>query len=144
MERKGEKFALLVTQGFKDVCEIGTQARPRLFDLNIRKPGVLYQKVVELKERVTIDDFTLNPHPVVYGDVTLDENLVRTPSGEIIRIIEKLDEEDTKKKLRNLISEGYQSVAICLMHSHVFPSKGQVSFSSHFILSITADHVLRS
>lgn len=33
LERQGERTALLVTKGFKDLLHIGTQARPRLFDL---------------------------------------------------------------------------------------------------------------
>ncbi|KPP64381.1 5-oxoprolinase-like [Scleropages formosus] len=33
LERKGERTALLITRGFKDLLHIGTQARPRLFDL---------------------------------------------------------------------------------------------------------------
>lgn len=33
LEREGERTALLVTRGFKDLLHIGTQARPKLFDL---------------------------------------------------------------------------------------------------------------
>lgn len=33
LERKGEKMALIVTKGFKDVLYIGNQARPKIFDL---------------------------------------------------------------------------------------------------------------
>ncbi|XP_023279120.1 5-oxoprolinase-like [Seriola lalandi dorsalis] len=33
LEREGERTALLVTKGFKDLLHIGTQARPKLFDL---------------------------------------------------------------------------------------------------------------
>lgn len=33
LEREGERTALLVTLGFKDLLHIGTQARPKLFDL---------------------------------------------------------------------------------------------------------------
>ena len=120
LERKGERFALITTKGFKHLCEIGTQARPRLFDLNIRKPGVLYQKVVEIKERVTIDDFTLNPFPVKQ-DLEGNPTLVQTASGEIVRIIEPLDEKDTRLQLQHLRNEGFKSVAVCLMHSNVFP-----------------------
>lgn len=120
LERKGEKFALLVTEGFKDLCEIGTQSRPRLFDLNIRKPGVLYDEVVEVKERVTIEDFSLNSSPQNI-DLEVDPSLVKTSSGEIIRVIEPLDEEDTKSKLKQLSDKDFKSLAVCLMHSHIFP-----------------------
>lgn len=33
LERQGERVALLVTRGFRDLLHIGTQARPDLFDL---------------------------------------------------------------------------------------------------------------
>ena len=50
LERKGERMALVVTKGFKDVLFIGNQARPSLFDLKIRCPEVLYEEVVEVEE----------------------------------------------------------------------------------------------
>src|ERR1700733_6288153 len=53
LERKGEKIAMVVTKGFKDCLEIGNQSRPKIFDLAIRKPDVLYERVVEIEERVT-------------------------------------------------------------------------------------------
>ncbi|HEY3253090.1 MAG TPA: hydantoinase/oxoprolinase family protein, partial [Polyangiaceae bacterium] len=51
LERKGERFALLITRGFRDLLEIGTQARPDLFALAIQKPSVLYDEVLELSAR---------------------------------------------------------------------------------------------
>ncbi len=36
LERKGAPFALVITRGFRDLLAIGTQARPKLFDLAIR------------------------------------------------------------------------------------------------------------
>ena len=51
LERNGTPCGLLVTRGFRDLLEIGTQARPAIFELRIRKPGVLYQDVVEVDAR---------------------------------------------------------------------------------------------
>src|SRR5204863_10175079 len=61
LERKGEGIALVVTKGFKDCLEIGNQSRPKIFDLAIRRPDVLYQKVIEIDERVTLEDYTEDP-----------------------------------------------------------------------------------
>lgn len=61
LERKGERIAMVVTEGFKDVLEIGNQSRPKIFDLAIRKPDVLYEKVVEIDERVTLEDYAEDP-----------------------------------------------------------------------------------
>lgn len=33
LERKGERMALIINKGFKDLLYIGNQARPRIFDL---------------------------------------------------------------------------------------------------------------
>ncbi len=51
LERKGTDFALAITRGFRDLLAIGTQARPRIFDLDIRKPEQLYREVIELDAR---------------------------------------------------------------------------------------------
>ena len=61
LQRKGEKMALVVTRGFRDCLEIGNQSRPRIFDLAISKPEVLYQEVVEIDERVTLEDYAEDP-----------------------------------------------------------------------------------
>jgi len=51
LERKGERFALLITRGFRDLLQIGTQARPDLFALSIQTSSVLYDEVLELDAR---------------------------------------------------------------------------------------------
>ena len=33
LERKGERIALVITKGFKDLLHIGNQSRPNIFDL---------------------------------------------------------------------------------------------------------------
>ena len=61
LERKGHKHALFITKGFKDLLLIGNQARPRIFDLNIRRPSPLYSEVIEVDERVTLVGYTSDP-----------------------------------------------------------------------------------
>lgn len=41
LERKGERMALLITKGFKDVLFIGNQARPKIFSL-VRTTQAIY------------------------------------------------------------------------------------------------------
>ncbi|KAF8542503.1 Hydantoinase/oxoprolinase-domain-containing protein [Trichophaea hybrida] len=48
--------ALITTKGFKDCLVIGNQSRPKIFDLAIHKPDVLYQTVLEIDERARIRD----------------------------------------------------------------------------------------
>ncbi|MEH6527759.1 MAG: hydantoinase B/oxoprolinase family protein [Sneathiella sp.] len=52
LERKGERLALITTTGFRDSLRIGYQTRPKLFDLNIKLPEMLYETVVEVDERI--------------------------------------------------------------------------------------------
>src|SRR2546430_7885434 len=55
LERKGERTLLLVTKGFRDALRIGYQARPKIFARRIVKPEMLYERVVEVDERVRAD-----------------------------------------------------------------------------------------
>lgn len=55
LERKGAHTALLITKGFKDLLEIGTQQRPDLFALEVIKEKPLYDWVFEINERIESD-----------------------------------------------------------------------------------------
>lgn len=123
LERKGERHALLITKGFKDALRIGTQSRPKLFALNIQRPDVLYEDVVEIDERVTIEDYQQNPTPdkeSLQRSLESDTCLKKGISGEVVRILEPLDEEDARKNLKQLYEKGYRSIAVCLVHSYTF------------------------
>ena len=61
LERKGERTLLLITKGMRDLLRIGYQNRPRLFDLNIQLPELLYDDVIEIDERVGSDGTVLSP-----------------------------------------------------------------------------------
>jgi len=93
LERKGDKTLLLITKGFGDLLRIGYQNRPLLFDLNIKLPELLYDRVFEVSER-------------------LDSK------GNIIR---DLDEESVRDTLRKAKLDGINSVAIAFMHSYLNP-----------------------
>ena len=90
LERKGERTLLVVTRGFADQLRIGYQNRPRLFDLNIRLPEILYAEVVEADER-------MGPH------------------GEVVQ---PLDEAKLEADLARAHADGFRAVAICLMHGY--------------------------
>jgi len=94
LERKGERVVLLITEGFGDLLRIGTQTRPALFDLNIRRPDLLYERVAEVPGRLDADGSEVRP---------LDEGAVRAA-------------------LASARAEGISAVAIALMHGHVNPA----------------------
>ncbi|KAJ5654151.1 hypothetical protein N7490_001154 [Penicillium lividum] len=123
LERKGDRHALLITKGFKDALKIGTQSRPKLFALNIQRPDVLYEDVVEVNERVTIEDYQQNPTPdkeSLQHDLDLDPFLRRGVSGEVVRVLEPLDEAEARQSLQEIYEKGYRSIAVCLVHSYTF------------------------
>src|SRR6188508_1165297 len=53
LERKGERTVLVITRGFGDALRIGYQNRPRLFERHIRLPEMLYERVIEVDERMS-------------------------------------------------------------------------------------------
>ncbi|MEX1098410.1 MAG: hydantoinase B/oxoprolinase family protein [Planctomycetales bacterium] len=89
LERKGARTAFVTTRGFADVLLIGNQDRPRLFDLAIRKPEPLFERAVEIDERIDVQG-----------------NVLRTP-----------DEGRVREQFAELNAAGIESVAICLLHS---------------------------
>ena len=97
LERKGEPTLLLVTRGFRDSLRIAYQNRPDIFALNIHLPEMLYQKVVEVDERIS-----------AHGEV-----------------IQPLDLESAGEQLQLAYDDGLRSVAIVLMHSYRFTQHEQ-------------------
>src|SRR6266508_5780189 len=89
LERKGERTLLLITKGFRDALKIGYQARPKIFAKQIIKPEMLYERVVEIDERVRAD-----------GAVEAAPDLAR------VRV-----------DLEQLKTDGIQSIAIVFMHA---------------------------
>ncbi|BCG87465.1 5-oxoprolinase [Mesorhizobium sp. 113-3-9] len=55
LERKGDRVLLLITKGFRDALRIAYQARPDIFAKEIILPEQLYERVIEINERVLAD-----------------------------------------------------------------------------------------
>ena len=127
LERKGQDIAMVVTKGFKDCLEIGNQSRPDIFDLAIKRPEVLYKKVVEIDERVTLEDYAEDPErhqtdAVSIEDAGSDAELVKGLSGEAVRILRRPDEKRIREQLHEVYDSGLKSIAVCLMHGYTYPS----------------------
>lgn len=113
LERKGERIALCVTQGFRDLLQIGNQARPNIFDLTVSKPSNLYEEVIEVDERVE-----LVPDAQEYPS---SSPLIKGVSGELVRIVKPLSEESLRPLLKGLLDKGISCLAVVLMHSYTYP-----------------------
>lgn len=63
LERKGAVTALVTTEGFRDVLEIGRQNRPDLYDLFSRRPPALVPAELrfEVSERVNYRGWVIHP-----------------------------------------------------------------------------------
>ena len=90
LERKGERTLLLITRGFRDALRIGYQARPKIFAKHIIKPDMLYERVVEVDERVLAD-------------------------GTVERV---LDLDGVRVELLRAKTDGIAAVAVVLMHAY--------------------------
>ena len=55
LERKGDRTLLVTTKGFRDALRVGYQNRPKIFAKHIVKPEMLFERVVEVDERVRAD-----------------------------------------------------------------------------------------
>jgi N-methylhydantoinase A len=95
IERKGCPTALITTAGFRDILIIGRQKRYETYDLHLDKPKPLVRRrdIYEVPERILAD------------------GTVRTP----------LDAATVDRLLDRIMSKGYQSVAVALLHSYVEP-----------------------
>ncbi|KAJ9144203.1 Hydantoinase B/oxoprolinase [Pleurostoma richardsiae] len=123
LERKGTRHAFLVTQGFRDLLDISYQSRPKLFELGIRKPELLYDEVVEISERLTVEGFDEDIHKDSRPAPKESPGLfVKGITGDILRVIRPLDETEVREKLSNLKAKGIDTVAICLAHSYLYPT----------------------
>ncbi|KAH0350800.1 putative 5-oxoprolinase, partial [Aureobasidium melanogenum] len=121
LERKGEKTALLITKGFKDLLTIGNQSRPSMFSLAIDRPSSLFCCVEEVSGRVVVDSC---PESHLRGkkfEYPQSLKTVSTASGESVEIISPLDIGEVEKSLERIKSAGISSLAVCLMHSYIFP-----------------------
>jgi 5-oxoprolinase (ATP-hydrolysing) len=93
LERKGDRVLLLITKGFRDALRIAYQARPDIFAKEIILPEQLYEKVIEVDERVGADG-----------------------------IVHKLlDIPAVKPLIEQAKNDGIDAVAIVFMHAWKFP-----------------------
>jgi 5-oxoprolinase (ATP-hydrolysing) len=119
LERKGERMGLLITKGFKDLLIIGNQSRPEIFDLEIKREDALYEKVIEVEERVVLAN-SLNS--VQQLQTEEGQQAVEAVTGEKLVVLQKPKHDKIREDLQSLLKEGINSVAIVLMHAYLYPN----------------------
>lgn len=113
LERKGERFALVVTKGFADLLQIGNQSRPKIFDLRITVPSVIYERVVTIDERVIL----LPPS----ADDSVPADCVKVSTGDYVRVEQAPDLDAVRASLATVYDAGIRNLAVLCLHSYLFP-----------------------
>ncbi|TIP14537.1 hydantoinase B/oxoprolinase family protein [Mesorhizobium sp.] len=93
LERKGDRVLLLITRGFRDALRIAYQARPDIFAKEIILPEQLYERVIEVDERIRAD-------------------------GRVERL---LDIAAVRPAIEQARADGIDAVAIVFMHAWKYP-----------------------
>jgi 5-oxoprolinase (ATP-hydrolysing) len=93
LERRGARTLLVTTKGFRDALKIGYQARPKIFARHIVKPDMLFERVIEVGERVRAD-----------GTVEAMPDLAAL-----------------RRDLERAQADGVEATAIVFMHSYHYP-----------------------
>ncbi len=94
LERKGERTVLVITKGFRDALRIAYQNRPELFVRRIQLPELLYERVVEVDERMG-----------ARGEALRDPDL-----------------EAARRDLEAAYVAGIRSAAVVFMHGYRYPA----------------------
>ncbi|MFE2648127.1 hydantoinase B/oxoprolinase family protein [Streptomyces nigra] len=97
LERRGERTLLVITRGFRDALRIAYQNRPHIFARRIDLPELLYERVVEVDERIAADGTVLCPP----------------------------DLEALAGPLQEAYDDGIRAVAVVCLHSHLHPGHEQ-------------------
>ena len=95
LERKGVRCGLLITQGFRDVLQIGRQDRPKLYDW-----------------------FAQRPAPLVPRELTFEIRERTLHTGEVLA---DLDEAQAIEAIAAAKAKGVTALAVCLLHSYANP-----------------------
>lgn len=94
LERKGERTVLAITRGFGDALRIGYQERPDLFAHEIVLPSMLYERVIEVRERMDAQGNVVTP----------------------------VDLATARSHLQAAFEAGIRAVAIVFMHGYRYPA----------------------
>ena len=100
IEKKGAKTALITTKGFRDIIEIGREKRYDLYDM-----------------------YGVFPKPVVPRNLRWDVNERIYADG---RILVPIDTDEVRKIASELVGQGVESIAVCLLHSYANPLHEEV------------------
>ncbi|HKP87382.1 MAG TPA: hydantoinase/oxoprolinase family protein [Blastocatellia bacterium] len=102
LERKGARTALITTEGFEDVIEIGRQARPEIYNLMVTRPAPIVERELRFGVRERVG-----------------------PDGGVI---EPLDRDGLQNLIKRIAAREpeIESVAVCLLFSFANPAHEEI------------------
>jgi N-methylhydantoinase A/oxoprolinase/acetone carboxylase beta subunit len=118
IERRGARVGFICTGGFRDVLYFGREFRYDVYDPDLVLPEPLVPRALrrEVDERIAAD-------------------------GTVVR---SLDSMQARQVIRDLLAEGVESIAICLLHSYQHPQHERVLKSlvreEHRSIPISVSH----
>ncbi len=120
LERTGAPCALLTTQGFRDIYEIGRVNRPESYNLFFKKHSPLIERQHRYEVRQRMD---------AQGNVLIP-----------------LDEGEVRETVKTAVAKGVQAIAILFLHSYANPNHEQrvkaIIEEAYPHLFVTASHEL--
>jgi N-methylhydantoinase A len=120
LERTGASCALITTQGFRDIYEIGRVNRPESYNLFFRRHVPLIERDLRYEIRERMDS-----------------------QGKVLI---KLDEDQVRAAVADAVGQGVEAIAILFLHSYRNPAHEQrvkaIIAESHPQLFVTASHEL--
>jgi N-methylhydantoinase A len=120
LERTGASCALITTQGFRDIYEIGRVNRPESYNLFFRRHVPLIERDLRYEIRERMDS-----------------------QGKVLI---KLDEDQVRAAVAAAVAQGVEAIAILFLHSYRNPAHEQrvkaIIAESHPQLFVTASHEL--
>ncbi|MGH8734291.1 MAG: hydantoinase/oxoprolinase family protein, partial [Burkholderiales bacterium] len=120
LERTGAPCALITTQGFRDIYEIGRVNRPESYNLFFRRHEPLIERDLRYEIRERMDS---------QGSVLI-----------------KLDEDQVRAVVADAVSQGAQAIAVLFLHSYRNPAHEQrvkaIVEQSYPQIFVTASHEL--
>ncbi|CAD7975266.1 unnamed protein product, partial [Amoebophrya sp. A25] len=116
LEREGARVVYLATKGHEDMLRIGNQARPDIFDIEVRTPKLLYELALGVEERVVVGEAASKSC----------KHQGESSGGTSFAVRQALSLSETHDELTNslkalLKQDPQTSVAINLLHSYLYP-----------------------
>lgn len=116
IEKRGGRVVLLVTEGFRDLLEIGRQTRPKIYDLQAEHPPAIVsrERRLEVRERVTRGGAVLVPLSDVEVQRVVEQVAAAQPDAVAVCLLFSFIRPDHELRLGKALRERIPNVPVSL------------------------------